>query len=458
METNTSATRTLLEGHPVRSLVLRLGVPAMFGQFFNLLYSIVDRIFVGRIPQGGELALAGIGICAPALTAVTAFAYLVGIGGASLLGVSLGQQNPRRAAQALGNAFWLLVGLGVAVPAVLLPLHKPLLYLLGCSDTLYPYAGPYFTVYLVGTLASLLGVGLNQFLLAQGFARQGMIAVVLGALTNVVLDPLFLFGLQMGVVGAAAATVLSQCVMAVYVLWQLCRPGMPVRLRLVRPAAAFCRRIVAIGSMSFLITLLDNFIIILLNIVLRQYGGDRGDALITCATVVQSFLTIVFCPSQGITTGCGAIFSYHYGAGHYTKVRQAFWWVFVLCGVYIGLLELAVQAVPGVFAGLFLEDAALIGLASVCLRRYTLALLGVAVQYALVDSLTAMGKVGYAFPLSIFRKLLYLVCLVVLPRLGGVENVFYAGTLSDLLGATFSLGVFFAFVLPRLRREMQPAA
>lgn len=280
METNTSATKSLLEGYSVRSLVLRLGVPAMFGQFFNLLYSIVDRIFVGRLPQGGELALAGIGICAPALTAVTAFAYMVGIGGAALMSISLGQRNADRARQALGNAFWLLVGIGAAVTAVLLPLHKPLLYLLGCSDALYPYAGPYFTVYILGTLASLLGVGLNQFLLAQGFARQGMIAVVLGALTNVVLDPLFLFGLR----------------------------------------------------------------------------------------------------------------------------------------------------------------------------------LGVAVQYALVDSLTAMGKVRYAFPLSIFRKLLYLVCLVVLPRLGPVENVFYAGSLSDLAGATFSVVVFFLFVLPRLRREMQQPA
>lgn len=180
-------------------------------------------------------ALAGIGICAPALTAVTAFAYMVGIGGAALMSISLGQQNADRARQALGNAFWLLVGMGTAVTAVLLPLHKPLLYLLGCSDALYPYTGPYFTVYILGTLASLLGVGLNQFLLAQGFARQGMIAVVLGALINVVLDPLFLFGLRLGVVGAAAATVLSQCVMAVYVVVQLCRPGMPVPLRLHRP-------------------------------------------------------------------------------------------------------------------------------------------------------------------------------------------------------------------------------
>ena len=451
-----TTTQKLLDGHPVGSLVLRLGIPAMFGQFFNLLYSIVDRIFVGQIPQGGELALAGIGICAPALTAITAFAYMVGIGGAAVMSMSLGQQNPQRAAQALSNAFWLLVGIGAAVTAVLLPLRRPLLYLLGSSDAIFPYADRYFSLYLVGTLASLLGIGLNQFLLAQGFARQGMVAVVLGALTNVVLDPVLIFGLDLGVAGAALATVVSQCVMAVYVLRCLCGAAMPVRLRLHRPRAALCRRIVAIGIMSFLITLLDNLIIILLNIVLRRYGGDQGDALITCATVVQSFLTIVFCPSQGITSGCGTIFSYHYGAGHYQKVRQAFLGVFLLCGAYIGLLELAVQLLPGVFAGLFLRDSSLIALASVCLRRYTLGLLGVAVQYALVDSLTAMGKVRYAFPLSIFRKLLYLVCLGVLPRLGGVEAVFFAGSISDLLGATFSAVVFLTAVLPRLKQEMQP--
>lgn len=448
-------TQELMEQYPVRTLVLRLGLPAMIGQVFNLLYSIVDRIFVGRIPGTGEQALAAIGICAPALTAVTAFAYMVGIGGASLMSISLGQGNQRRAEQALGNAFWLLAGIAVAVTAALLPLRRPLLYLLGCSDALFPYADAYFTLYLLGTLASLLGVGMNQFLLAQGYARQGMIAVVLGALANLVLDPVLIFGLDLGVRGAAAATVLSQCAMAVYVLLQLCRPRMPVRLRLCRPAAALCRRIVAVGSMSFLITLLDNLIIILLNIVLRRWGGAQGDAWITCATVVQSFLTIVFCPSQGITSGCGTLFSYNYGAGREKNVRQAFLWVFVLCGAYIGLMELAVQAAPLWFAGLFLRDGTLLQMAAPCLRRYTLALFGVAVQYALVDGLTAMGKVRFAFPLSVFRKLVYIACLFVLPRLGGAPAVFFAGSVSDLIGAAFSAAVFFAVVWPRLRREIR---
>lgn len=450
-----TTTRELMERYSVRSLVLRLGVPAMVGQAFNLLYSIVDRIFVGRIPQGGEQALAAIGICAPALTAITAFAYMVGIGGASLMGISLGQKNQRRAEQALGNAFWLVVGIAVAVTVVLLPLHRPLLYLLGCSDALYPYASAYFTIYILGTLASLLGVGMNQFLLAQGFARKGMIAVIIGALTNVILDPLLIFGLGLGVRGAAIATVIAQCLMAVYVLFQLCRPEMPVRLRLHRLQGKICRRIIATGSMSFLITLLDNMIIILLNIVLRRYGGEQGDAWITCATVVQSFLTIVFCPSQGITTGCGTLFSYNYGAGNVRKARQSFLWVFVLCGAYTGLLEVAVQLTPGWFAGLFLQDAGLLEMASLCLRRYTLALLGVAVQYALVDGLTAMGRVRLAFLISIFRKLLYAVCLLILPHIGGVTSVFYAGSISDFVGAGFSLLMFFTVLWPRLRRELQ---
>ena len=269
-----------------------------------------------------------------------------------------------------------------------------------------------------------------------------------------VLDPLLIFGLGMGVAGAAVATVLSQCAMAVYVLVQLCRSRMPVRLRLHRPEGAICRRIIAVGSMSFLITLLDNLIIILLNIVLRRYGGAQGDAWITCATVVQSFLTIVFCPAQGITTGCGAIFSYHYGAGEADKVRQAFVWVFVLCAGYIGLLEVAVQLAPAWFAGLFLQDGTLLQMACLCLRRYTLGLLGIAVQYALVDSLTSMGKVRYAFPLSIFRKLLYLLCLLVLPRLGTVDLVFYAGSLSDIVGAGFSLMLFTLVLWPLLRRDI----
>lgn len=454
--TESFTTAEILEGNSVQKLIFRLGIPAMCGQFFNMLYSIVDRIFAGRIPESGGTALASIGICAPALTAVTAFAYMVGIGGASCMSISLGQKNQKRADEVLGNAVFLLIAISFLLTAGLLIAREPLLYLLGCSEAMYPYAETYFTIYICGTVASLCGVGLNQFLLAQGYAKQGMLAVVIGAAANVILDPLFIFGFHMGIAGAAIATVISQCCMAVYVVRQLCSPQMSVRLRFHKPKRELCLRIVAIGSMSFIITLLDNLIIILLNAVLRKYGGAvRGDQLITCATVVQSFLTIVSCPAQGITSGCGTIYSYHYGAGHYQKVRQAFIGVFLLCGAYIGLLWIAVQAFPQVFTGLFLQDGSLSRQASACLRMYTLALIGVAVQYALVDGLTAMGKVRFAFPLSVFRKIVYIVCVFALPAVLDIQDVFYAGSISDAVGAAFSIVLFFFMINPRLKKELQ---
>lgn len=451
MATYTS-TEELLETTPVPKLILRLGIPAMLGQFFNLLYSIVDRIFVGQIPGTGETALASIGVCAPALTAVTASAYMVGVGGASYMSISLGQKDRRRADEILGNAFLLLIGIAVMVTAALLPLRRPVLYLLGCSDAMYPFAECYFTIYICGTAASLCGVGLNQFLLAQGFAKQGMLAVVIGAAVNVLLDPLLIFHCGMGIAGAAAATVISQCCMTAYVLFQLCGRKMPVGLTLCKFQRNIAARVTAIGSMSFLITLLDNLIIILLNVALRTYGGpSRGDQLITCAAVVQSFMTVVSCPAQGITTGCGTIFSYHYGAGNQKKISQAFLGVFLLCGAYIGLLQIAAQLFPQLFTGLFLRDSALNQQASACIRMYTLALLGVAVQYALVDGLTATGKIQYAFPLSVFRKMVYIVCILLLPRLLDIQFIFCAGSISDTIGAAFSLVLFLSFIYPKLK-------
>jgi len=449
-----SATEELLERTPIYRLVFRLGIPAMFGQFFTLLYSIVDRIFVGQISGAGEIALASIGVCAPAFTAVTAFAYMIGIGGASYMSISLGQRNQQQAREILGNAFWLLVDISGVVTVVLLLLHRPVLYLLGCSDAMYPFAKNYFVIYICGTAASLCGIGLNQFLLAQGLAKQGMLSVVMGAVVNVLLDPLLIFGCNLGIAGAAIATVISQFCMAVYVLLQLCNRRMPIRLGFCKLQWKISARIIVIGSMSFLITLLDNLIIILLNVVLRTYGGaSLGDQLITCATVVQSFMTIIFCPAQGITTGCGTIFSYHYGRGNYSKIRQAFIGVFLLCSLYIGFLEILVQTFPQAFVRLFLQDSTLSQQASISIRMYTLALLGVAVQYALVDGLTAIGRIRYAFPLSIFRKVVYIVCIFGLPMLFDISFIFYAESIADAVGATFSLLLFFCFINPKLKND-----
>ena len=259
---------------PIWKLMLRLGIPAMFAQMFNILYSIVDRMFVGNIEGVGELALASIGICAPAVTAITAFAVMIGTGGSALMSMSIGKGQRQKAQQVFNNALLMLIVISVMVTAGVLAWKKELLYLLGCSDAMYPYASCYFTIYIAGTVFSLCGVGLNSFILAQGFSRQGMISVSLGAIVNTVLDPILIFAFDMGIAGAAVATVIAQLVVLVYVLRFLGRKDLTVRLGMGGYQWKVVGRILYIGLMPFLITMLDNLITILLNMQLRKFGGE----------------------------------------------------------------------------------------------------------------------------------------------------------------------------------------
>lgn len=440
---------------PVKSLVIKLGIPAMFAQFFNILYSIVDRIFVGHIPETGELALASIGICAPALTAISAFAYMVGVGGAAQMSVRLGRKDMEGAKKPINNAFVMLLCIGIFVTAAAIFFRKPLLYLLGCDDQMYPLAERYFTIYAAGTIFPLLGIGMNHFILAQGFSKAGMISVVIGAVVNLILDPILIFGLDLGIAGAALATVTAQGVMAVFTLWYLRRKKVPIRLELGGYELAIMKRIVQVGAMPFLITLLDNGVVIILNASLRHYGGTNGTTYITCAAVIQSILTIISCPAAGITQGCGTLYGYFYGAKEKRKLDQTFTDVLKVCVAYIGGMQLLILLFPQAFAGLFLRDAAVMAVAVGCIRRFCLGLVGIAVQYAYVDGLTAMGKVRYALPLSLFRKTLYIILLLVLPTFLPVEQIFFAGSLSDLVGASFTLVLFFGAVRKKLHREME---
>ncbi|WP_373217999.1 MATE family efflux transporter [Ruminococcus sp. 5_1_39BFAA] len=440
---------------PVKKLILKLGLPAMAAQFFNILYNIIDRIYVGNLPQNGELALASVGICAPALTTVSAFAYLVGTGGSASMSIALGRRDRLYAQKTINNAFVMLLVISAAVTAIALICKRPLLYLLGCSHTMYPFASRYFTIYICGTTAALCGTGMNQFILAQGFSKQGMLSIVIGAIANVVLDPLFIFVFHFGIAGAAAATVLSQILSLCYVLHFLFGNKAPIRIQKGSYQKDIMKCILKIGMMPFFIIVLDNFIIIFLNASLRYHGGSQtGDQYIACAAIVQSFMVIVTCPAQGITTGCGTLYSYHYGAGNYTKVMQVFRYVFLLCITYIGLLFLFAQFAPQFFVRMFVDGAENIPLASSFIRKYTLGLYGIAVQYAIVDGLTAMGKIKYALPISLFRKALYLVLIFFLPFVTDLKNIFYAGSISDILGSCLTIFVFFTIVKKKLKKEL----
>ena len=441
---------------PVWRLVLRLGLPAMLAQLFNILYSMVDRIFVGHIPGSGALGLAGIGICAPALTGITAFATLVGIGGAAILSISVGQREREAAQRAMSTSLWMLLVLSVLVTAAMLLWAKPLLYLLGCSDAIYPYALDYFRIYVLGTGAALIGGGMNQFILAQGMAKRGMISVLLGAVIKTILDPIFIFALEMGIRGAALATVTAQLCTMLYVLLTLTGRKTELRLQLRMPKLSLMGRITAIGSLPFFIILLDNVLVILLNTTLRRYGGAEGDQLISCAAVVQSFMVLAYYPAQGITSGCGTLFGYYYGAGNLRRMMQTFRWVLVICLSVMGVLLLVAQLGAVGFSRLFLEEQETAALAAAAIRRYTAGLLGVGVQYAFVEGLTSMGKIRYALPISFFRKGLYVAAVLILPMFLPAQQVFWAATISDLAGALVTLVLFFGRIAPGLKGELSP--
>ena len=435
---------------PVKKLVWKLGVPAMLAQLFNILYSIVDRIYIGHMASGAEIALASIGICSPAFTAITGFASLVGVGGAALMSISMGEKNHEAAQRSMNNSVLLLLICSVMVTVALLLFKRPFLYLLGCSDTMYQTANIYFTIYSLGTGAVLCGTGLNRFIMGQGYARQGMLSVVIGALLNIALDPVFIYALHMGVAGAALATVISQFGVLIYVLAVLNRRSMSVRIGFGQYSGATCLKILSIGSMPFFIIVLDNMLIILLNAMLRKYGGSLGDQYISYAAVVQSVMVVAICPAEGLTSGCSTLFSYYYGSGSYSKIIDSFRYVLLYTGLYLGILTLAIVAVPEVFVRLFLSSPSAIAQTAVFTRRYCIGFAFVAIQFAFVDGFTAMGMIREAIPISFFRKSLYVIAILLLPRLLPLEYIFYACPLSECIGAIFTLIMYLLVLKKRL--------
>ena len=335
-------------------LVGRIALPSMLAQFISVLYSIVDRIFIGQIPGEGALALAGAGVCGPVVTMVGSVAFLVGVGGAPLLSIKRGEGDDDAARGILANCFLMLCVFSVALPAAILPFREPMLRLFGASDATYPYAEAYFTLYLLGTPFALLASGLNQFIVCQGFAADGMKSVVLGAVLNIVLDPVFIFAFGLGVRGAAIATVLSQLASCVYAVRFLLGKKPPIRITRGGYSAAVMRRVLTLGFSPFIIIALDNVMIIAMNAVLQHYGGAaRGDALVTCATIAQSFMLVVTMPLGGITGGTQSILSYNYGAYRTERVRQAQKYIFGLGLVFTAVMTLAARLAGPLFVRLF---------------------------------------------------------------------------------------------------------
>ena len=436
-----------LGSDPIRPLVWRIAFPSMLAQFVSVLYSIVDRIYISNIPLTGETALAGVGVCGPVVTMLGAFAFLVGVGGAPLMSINMGAGRPEEARRILSNSFLVLCVCAVVLTAVVFPLQRPMLMFFGASEVTYPYAEEYFSIYLCGTVFNLLSLGMNQFIISQVLAKKGMFAVVLGAALNIALDPLFIFAFDMGVAGAAVATVLSQLASCVYVLCVLFGRSVQVRIGFGGYSLKLIGRILITGISPFLIIFVDSVMIISMNAVLKSYGGaELGDRLITCATIAQSFMLVVTMPLGGISGGTQTILAFNYGAHRRDRILQAEKHIALLCVGYTALMFALARLGGGLFVRLFTTEPELAAEALDAIRICTLAVIPLGIQYAIVDGFTGMAQVKLALPLSAFRKVVYFAALFWLPAAFGARAVFYAEPVSDVLGPIASVIIYAVFI------------
>ena len=340
-----------LRSDPIRPLVLRIAIPSMLAQFVSVLYSVVDRMYIGNIAQVGSLALAGAGVCGPIVTMLGSVAFWVGVGGSPLISIRMGEGRQEEARRVLANCFLLLIGLALALTGLAYATRRPALLLFGASPETLPYAMDYYSCYLTGTVFALLSTGMNQFIICQGFAKKGMQSVMLGAVLNIILDPVFIFLLDLGVRGAAIATVLSQLASCLFVLRFLFGPVPPLRITFGGYSLQTMLRVLLTGLTPFVIIAVDNMMIIALNAVLQRYGGpEQGDLLVAAATVAQSFMLVVTMPLDGIAAGTSSILGYNLGAGQPKRILEAQKYTLLLALAYtttlclVGLLLAAASA------------------------------------------------------------------------------------------------------------------
>ena len=432
-----------LRSDPIRPLVLRIAIPSMLAQFVSVLYSVVDRMYIGNIAQVGSLALAGAGVCGPIVTMLGWVAFWVGVGGSPLISIRMGEGRQEEARRVLANCFLLLTCLALALTGLAYATRRPALLLFGASPETLPYAMDYYSYYLTGTVFALLSTGMNQFIICQGFAKKGMQSVMLGAVLNIILDPVFIFLLDLGVKGAAIATVLSQLASCLFVLRFLFGPIPPLRITFGGYSLRTMLRILLTGLTPFVIIAVDNMMIIALNAVLQRYGGpEQGDLLVAAATVAQSFMLVVTMPLGGISAGTGTILAYNYGARRRDRILKAQAFIAGLCVAYVTALFLLARLGGALFVRLFTTEPELAAEALSAIHICTLALIPLGLQYAIVDGFTGMGKVQLALPLSAFRKAVYFIALFALPAVFGARAAFYAEPISDIAGPVVSIAVY----------------
>lgn len=433
--------------------ILEVAVPMTIAQLLNLLYNIVDRMYLGRIQGTGALALTGVGLCFPIITLIAAFTLLFGNGGGPLCAIERGRGNEEEAEKLMGNTFTMLLLTGAVLTVLGLLVYKPVLYAFGASDVTFLYAGAYIQIYLLGTVFVMISVGMNPFINSQGFGNIGMLTVLIGAVLNIILDPLFIFVFHMGVQGAAIATIFSQFCSAVWVLKFLTGERVSLKLRRAAMKISWERvgRIVALGFSGFIMAFTNGLVQIACNATLQIYGGDLYIGVMTVLNSVRDIFTMV---AQGITNGASPVMSFNYGEGQYSRVKQAIRFTTGFTVAYTLLAWGILRIFPEFFIRLFNADTELVKAGVPALHIYFFGFCFMALQFSGQCVFTSLGKAKKAVFFSIFRKVVIVVPLTLfLPRFGGlgVDGVFWAEPISNLIGGTACFVTMLVTVLPELR-------
>lgn len=446
-----SAHRTDFSQGKVSRCILDLAVPMTLAQMVSLLYNIVDRMYIGRIAGSGDLALTGLGICFPIIMILNAFANLYGMGGAPLFSMERGAGNDEEAGRLMGTSFAMLLITGTALMALCLIFLRPVLYLFGASDVTYPFARDYAAIYLCGTLFVMVSLGMNGFINAQGFGRIGMMTSLLGAAVNIALDPLLIFGLGLGVQGAALATVFSQFLSAAWVFLFLSgrRTLLKIRWSLMRIEKKRLQKIVSLGLSGFMMQATNSVVQIVCNNTLQAYGGDLYVGVMTVMTSIREIFNM---PVLGMTNAAQPVISYNYGAKAYDRVRQAIVFVSVFCVVSCLFFWMLILLFPEFFVRLFNDEPEMVTASVGAIHIYFFGLFLMALQSAGQSVFVALGKARRAVFFSIFRKIIIVTPLtLLLPRLMGLNGIFAAEPVSNLIGGAACYLTMLITVLPELK-------
>lgn len=435
-----------LGSQDIKSLLVSLAIPAIIGQLVSLIYNIVDRIYIGRIEGIGSIALTGVGVCAPLLIVIAAFAVLIGVGGAPRASIKMGENDKEGTEKILGNCFITLIGISIVLTILFLIFNEKLLMLFGASEKTLPYALEYMNIYSIGIIFVMITIGMNPFITAQGFAKVSMLTVSIGAVLNIILDPIFIYALNMNVKGAALATVISQAVSALWVMHFLKKKSnLKIKRKYYKVEKNIIMPVLLLGLSPFVMQITESFLMIAFNAKLQIYGGDIAVGAMTIATTAMNF---IYLPLSGITQGAQPIMSYNYGARNKERMKETFKYLIKSTMLYSIMFFIFIMFFPKFFASIFTSDQELIDIAAKGLRVYMAGTLAVGVQTSCQHTFLALGNARTSLFLALLRKVILLIPMIfILPLFfeNKVFAVFLAEPIADIIAAIVTATLFYKY-------------